>query len=77
MKFQVQSAKTKQFLYESVKMPGLKTNDRAIWTDDRYTAKVFENPIEAENAVLSLSSSTRARIVLWDGASLWNVTRSK
>jgi hypothetical protein len=77
MKFHIQSAKTKQFLYEAVQMPNQKPTDRALWTNEVNCAKVFLNPSDANQTSMRLSTSTRARIVLWDGNTLWNVTESK
>jgi|LakWasMet67_HOW9_FD_contig_21_115886_length_428_multi_3_in_0_out_0_1 hypothetical protein len=77
MKFYVQSAKTKQFLYESVHRPSLKAIDRALWTTDLNDAKFFDTPNKANQAVSRLSTATRARVVLWDGSQMWNVAPFK
>lgn len=73
MKFLVQSAKTKQFLYESVQMPA-KAKIRALWATDQLDAKVFKTAAEANQVALRLSPATRARVVLWDDFAMWNVT---
>ncbi len=73
MQFFVQSAKTKQFLYESIQMRHSGRPDRAVWTLNMSEAKVFETPTEALSTVSRLSISARTRIVMWDGNALWQV----
>jgi hypothetical protein len=74
LQFYVQSAKTKQFLYESIEMRNGSSPDRAVWTLNMSEAKMFETPKDAISTVSRLSVSARTRIIMWDGIALWQVS---